>query len=44
MLVVADAMKIIWAWPVRMSEHAKVTAATTRILQVRIEDANEGPD
>jgi tRNA(Ile)-lysidine synthase len=39
-LVVADAEKIIWIWPVRMSEQAKVTAETGKILQLRMTDIN----
>jgi len=41
-LVVADRQKIIWVWPVRMSEQAKVTAGTRKILQLRITDVGEG--
>jgi tRNA(Ile)-lysidine synthase len=37
-LVVADAERIIWIWPVRMSEQAKVTAETAKILQLRMID------
>jgi tRNA(Ile)-lysidine synthetase-like protein len=35
-LVVADAEKIIWVWPVRMSSEARVTAETRKILQLRM--------
>ncbi len=35
-LVVEDNEKIIWLWPVRMSEQAKVTPETKKILQLRI--------
>jgi tRNA(Ile)-lysidine synthase len=41
-LIVADREKIIWVWPVRMSEQAKVTAGTRKILQLRITDVGEG--
>ncbi|MFZ0034968.1 MAG: tRNA lysidine(34) synthetase TilS, partial [Sedimentisphaerales bacterium] len=37
-LIVADAGKIIWVWPIRMSEQAKVTSATRKILQLQISD------
>jgi tRNA(Ile)-lysidine synthase len=36
LLVVADSEKIIWLWPVRTSQQAKVTGATRKILQLRI--------
>jgi len=35
-LVVEDNEKIIWLWPIRMSEQAKVIPETKRILQLRI--------
>jgi tRNA(Ile)-lysidine synthase len=35
-LVVADAEKILWVWPIRISEQAKVTTQTVRVLQLRI--------
>ncbi|MHC4216234.1 MAG: tRNA lysidine(34) synthetase TilS, partial [Planctomycetota bacterium] len=35
-LVVADAEKIIWLWPVRISDQVKVTTKTKKILQLRI--------
>jgi tRNA(Ile)-lysidine synthase len=35
-LIVADSEKIIWVWPVRMSEWAKVTAGSRKILQIQI--------
>jgi tRNA(Ile)-lysidine synthase len=37
-LIVADAEKIIWVWPIRISEQAKVTSETRKILQLRITD------
>jgi tRNA(Ile)-lysidine synthase len=36
MLVIADSEKIIWLWPVRISEKAKITSETQRILQLQI--------
>lgn len=36
-LVIADKEKIIWLWPFRMCEQAKVTEKTKRILQMKIE-------
>jgi len=39
-LVAADNEKIIWLWPVRISERAKVTAQTRNILQLRITDCD----
>ena len=35
-LVVADREKIIWLWPLRISDLARVTPDTQRILQLRI--------
>jgi len=40
-LVVADAERIIWVWPVRMSEQAKVIPETRTILQLRMTDLDE---
>ncbi|MHC4621709.1 MAG: tRNA lysidine(34) synthetase TilS, partial [Planctomycetota bacterium] len=40
-LIVADREKIIWVWPIRMSEQAKVDSGTRNILQLRITDKNE---
>jgi tRNA(Ile)-lysidine synthase len=42
-LVVRDMEKIIWVWPVRMSERAKVSPQTRRVLQLRITDINAEP-
>jgi len=39
-LIVADSEKIIWVWPIRMSEKAKITSETQKILQLQITDAN----
>lgn len=38
LLIVADSEKIIWLWPIRTSQQAKVTGATRKILQLRITD------
>ena len=38
-LIVTDAEKIIWVWPIRISEEAKVTGETRRILRLQITDA-----
>jgi tRNA(Ile)-lysidine synthase len=35
-LVVSDAQKIIWVWPIRISEQTKVTGQTTKLLQLNI--------
>ena len=35
-LVVADSEKVIWVWPIRMSDQAKVTNYTGEVLQIRI--------
>jgi tRNA(Ile)-lysidine synthase len=40
LLVVADSQRIIWVWPIRTSEQAKVTAKTRKILQLQITDRN----
>ncbi len=40
LLVVADSQRIIWVWPIRISERAKVTAKTREILQLQITDRN----
>jgi len=38
-LVVTDAEKIIWVWPIRISEQAKVTSETRKILHLQISEA-----
>lgn len=38
MLVVADSEKIIWVWPIRISEETKITSGTRNILQMQISD------
>ncbi len=35
-LIVADSEKIIWIWPVRISEQAKITGETKKVLELRI--------
>lgn len=42
-LVVEDREKVIWLWPIRMSEQAKVTDRTRKILQMEIAGVPE-PD
>jgi len=37
-LVVSDSEKIIWVWPIRISEQAKISTGTRRILQLQITD------
>jgi len=36
LLIVADSERIIWVWPIRIAEQAKVTAGTRKILQLQI--------
>ena len=40
LLIIADVQRVIWVWPIRMSEQAKVSATTDKILQLQISDAN----
>jgi len=40
-LVIADAEKIVWVCPVRISERAKITDETRWILQLQITDFTE---
>jgi len=35
-LIVSDSEKIIWLWPVRISEQAKISSETQKILQLQI--------
>jgi tRNA(Ile)-lysidine synthase len=42
-LVVADAEKVIWVWPIRMSEQVKVTGRTQKVLQLQITDISGRP-
>jgi tRNA(Ile)-lysidine synthase len=37
-LIVADSEKIIWVWPIRMAEQAKITNRTRKILRLQITD------
>jgi len=38
-LIVADSEKIIWVWPIRIAEQAKITDRTRKILRLQITDA-----
>ena len=40
LLIIADSEKIIWVWPIRISEQAKITTETQKTLQLQITDAN----
>jgi tRNA(Ile)-lysidine synthase len=40
LLIVTDSEKIIWVWPIRISEQAKITEETQKILQLQITEAN----
>ena len=35
-LIIADGEKIIWVWPIRITEQAKVTSQTHKILQLQL--------
>jgi tRNA(Ile)-lysidine synthase len=37
--IVADAEKIIWLWPIRMCQQAKITDKTKKILRLQITDS-----
>ena len=39
-LVFADSEKIVWIWPIRISEKSKITNQTQKILQIRITNLN----
>jgi tRNA(Ile)-lysidine synthase len=39
-LVVADSRKIIWVWPIRVSEQSKITSHTRKILRLQITNLN----
>ena len=39
-LIVADSEKIIWVWPIRMSEQVRVDGGTRKILRLQITDAD----
>ena len=38
--IVADGEKIIWIWPVRISQQARITGETRKILQLKITGFN----
>jgi len=40
-LVVTDGERIIWVWPIRMSDEAKVTDSTKRLLRLQITEPGE---
>ena len=40
LLIIADSEKIVWVWPIRMSEQAKIAGRTRKILQLQITDTN----
>ena len=40
-LIIADEEKIIWVWPIRISEQAKVTGETRKILQLQITERSQ---
>jgi tRNA(Ile)-lysidine synthase len=42
LLIISDSEKIIWVWPIRISEQAKITGETRKILQLQITDTNIG--
>ena len=37
-LIVADSEKIIWVWPIRISEETRIGSGTQNVLQMRITD------
>jgi tRNA(Ile)-lysidine synthase len=41
LLIVADSEKIIWLWPIRISEQTRVTKKTRKILQLQITETNK---
>jgi tRNA(Ile)-lysidine synthase len=41
LLIVSDAEKILWVWPIRMSEQAKVTGRTRKIVRLQITAAGQ---
>ena len=41
LLVIEDSEKIIWLWPVRIGEQAKITEGTQKVLQLKIIDGNQ---
>lgn len=43
-LVVTDTEKIVWLWPIRMSEQTKITEKTKKILQLQITNSGISED
>jgi len=41
LLIISDSEKIIWVWPIRMSEQAKITGETRKILQLQIQEKKQ---
>jgi len=41
LLIIADSEKIIWLWPIRMSEQAKISGGTRKILQLQINEVKK---
>ena len=39
LLIVADSEKIVWVWPIRISEQVKIRSGTRKILQLRITES-----
>jgi tRNA(Ile)-lysidine synthase len=37
--IVADAERIIWIWPIRIGERAKITSETKKIIQLQVAEA-----
>jgi tRNA(Ile)-lysidine synthase len=44
LLVVADTGKIIWLWPIRISEQTRITEKTKKILQLQITNTGISED
>lgn len=40
LLIIADSEKIIWVWPIRMSQQVKIGGETQKVLQLRITEVN----
>jgi tRNA(Ile)-lysidine synthase len=38
LLIIADSEKVIWVWPIRMSEQAKIAGRTRKVLQLQINE------
>jgi DNA/RNA-binding domain of Phe-tRNA-synthetase-like protein len=41
LLIIADSEKIIWVWPIRMSEQASLTGETRKILRLQIQEEKQ---